>query len=132
MNRVAKESTTGGVLYLPMKNKSDGSIFKIGDAITFQDPTEEAIEGKIKKALNILIIGDKPNTNLDIYKKIYYVWKITYYFGGAGTDPSGTSGNTMRVYVTDSGIHWKSSYEESDITTQIAEKMQLHNLKVGD
>ncbi len=130
MNRVAKESTTGGVLYMPMSIKSDGEIFKIGDAINFQKP-EDIDVGKIEALLKKVTFVNNAKTDLDIYKKIYYIWKATYYFGGAGTDPSGTSGNTMRLYLTDSGIHWASSYEEGDITTKIAESMQLHRLTVG-
>jgi len=132
MNRVAKESTTGGVLYLPLSEKSDGNIFEIGDAISFQEnpyPSSSISEG-VDFLKKITITKNNVKTNLDIYKKIYYVWKITYYFGGAGTDPSGSSGNTLRVYITDSGIHWQSSYEEKDITTKIAETMQLNRLAV--
>jgi len=134
MNIVGKESTTGGVLFMALKAKSDGEIFKIGDAVTFVDPSTidpSSITDTIKNVLKKIIIVDSPKSSLDIYKKVYYIWKATYYFGGAGTDPSGTSGNTARLYITDSGIHWKSSYEESDITTNIAESMQLQRLGVN-
>lgn len=133
MNRFAKESTTGGVLYCPFKNRKDGTIFDIGDAISFRKVNDEGVEviSKLEKLVTSLaIVDNNPQTNLDIYKKIYYIWKITYYFGGAGTDPSGSSGSTMRIYLTDSGIHWQSSYEERDITTRIAETMQLSRLAV--
>jgi hypothetical protein len=135
MNRVAKESTTGGVLYMPLMTKPDGNIFKIGDAIVFEKPKEveaTSMKENIIKKLKSVSIVDNPKTDLDIYRKVYYVWKATYYFGGAGTDPSGTSGNTMRLYITDSGIHWKSSYEEKSITTRVAENIQLHRLAVGE
>jgi len=130
MNRVAKESTTGGVIYCPFKSRLDGTIFEIGDAISFRKVASFVGNEFERFAKKLLLTKNKERTNLDIYEKIYYIWKITYYFGGAGTDPSGSSGSTMRIYLTDSGIHWNSSYEEKDITTRIAESMMLNRLAV--
>ena len=128
MNRVAKESTTGAVLYMPLRvTKESEEILKIGDAIVFQDHELATLE-VIGNVLKNMLLRDPAKSELDLYKKTYYVWKTTYYFGGAGEDPSGTSGNTMRIYITDSGIHWASSYEEEDITSKIAEKMQFRRL----
>lgn len=132
MNRIAKESVTGGVLYMPLRTDNKGQLLKIGDAIKFQNDGDSnvPIVKKLKDGLLKIALKGITKSELDLYEKTYYIWKIIYYFGGAGTDPSGTSGNTMRVYITDSGIHWQSSYEESDITTKIAEKMQLHRIAV--
>ncbi len=127
MNRVGKESTTGGVIYMPTQTDQNGEILKVGDAIIFQDPypDDKDLVPTLVRKLKQITLKETVRSDLDLYKKTYYIWKIVYYFGGAGTDPQGTSGNTMRIYLTDSGIHWQSSFEEKDITTMIAEKMQL-------
>jgi len=144
MNRIAKESVTGGVVYMPLKTYKNGSILDVGHKITFvkektPPSTSPFYYSHVAQNLSDTVYWLKdsvarykyrPNTELDIYQKPYYIWKTVYYFGGAGTDPQGTSGNTVRAYLTDSGIHWQSSYEEKDITTRITEKMQIQRLDI--
>ncbi len=142
MNVTSKESTVGGVIFMPLSDNPDGNLPQIGDRINLieneGDIVVQSLDGlkakaiagikQLGKGLADAVIRPLNSSELSIFKKAFYIWKIVYYFGGAGTNPSGTSGSTMRIYLTDSGIHWGSSHEENDITTQIAERLRITGL----
>jgi len=144
MNRMIAQSTIGGVLYVPtaFKQKTIGSsnqfdnlnkaYVQIGDSLQFVSDTDESTVESIKdKLLKFVgkLIGVERKNRLDIFRKPFYVWKVVSYFGGSST--SGTSGSTQRIYVTDSGLQWRTSYEEDNITSRIAESIRLRGLDVA-
>jgi len=144
MNRLIAQSTIGGVLYMPTSFKNGGQQFddfnknfiQIGDSLQFVPSGEGLDGGGIKEFLSKLasnfaqqltsIFGGVKKDRLDLFRKPFYVWKVVSYFGGSST--SGTSGSTQRVYITDSGLQWRTSYEEDNITSRIAESIRLRGL----
>jgi len=146
MNRLIAQSTIGGVLYIPTSFKGDGtqqfddfnkSYVNIGDALQFVPDKDSTVwtmtelVQRMGKGLKNLFEKFSPQTRknrLDLFRKPFYVWKVVSYFGGSST--SGTSGSTQRVYITDSGLQWRTSYEEDNITSRIAESIKLRGLDV--
>lgn len=125
----------------------DDSLLHIGDAIIFtrRDQVEDdssvignivgtpkKIASKIKKTgsqiKSALFEKEEFQSELDILKKVFYIWKRVIYIGGAGDTPSGSSGSTMKLYITDSGLNWQTSYEEEDITSKIAQSIKLRGI----